>query len=181
MRKRFPLIWILLGAGILVTGILQLATRYTPGSPDELADKGAPQDQDQAAPTGTKPYVITNSPFTREYGKADSTISRDLEVLQLTMSEYRLLVKNHADLPFGNNQELMARLLGKNNHLTSFIPPDHPMINAAGELVDRWGTPLHIHPLSSKRVEIRSAGPDKKMWTRDDVVNDPRPKLPPRR
>jgi len=146
--------------------------------PDKVISEGA---TDYKTEKGTQPFTIQDSYFTREYGNPEGSITRDLEVFQITVSEYRLLVKNHADLPYGNNQELMSYLLGKNNHLTAFIPRDHPMINKNGEIIDRWGTPLHIHPLSSKRIELRSAGPDKKMWTADDVINDPRPKLPPRR
>jgi hypothetical protein len=35
--------------------------------------------------------------------------------------------------------------------------------------VDRWGEPLYFHAISRDRLEIRSAGPDKIMWTPDDV------------
>jgi hypothetical protein len=35
--------------------------------------------------------------------------------------------------------------------------------------VDRWGTPLYFHAISRDRLEVRSAGPDKVMWTEDDV------------
>ena len=43
-------------------------------------------------------------------------------------------------------------------------------LNAAGELVDPWGTPYFFHQLSATEMEIHSAGPDKVMWTRDDLV-----------
>ena len=36
--------------------------------------------------------------------------------------------------------------------------------------VDPWGTPYFFHQLSSTEMEIRSAGPDKRLWTDDDVV-----------
>jgi hypothetical protein len=41
-------------------------------------------------------------------------------------------------------------------------------VNEAGELTDRWGTAYFFHQLSSREMEIRSAGPDRKMWTEDD-------------
>ena len=53
------------------------------------------------------------------------------------------------------------------------LPPDHPAINPNGELCDRWGTPFFFHAESAKKMEIRSAGPDKKMWNDDDVVFAP--------
>ena len=43
-------------------------------------------------------------------------------------------------------------------------------VNADGELVDPWGTPYFFHQLSGTEMEIHSAGPDKKMWTDDDLV-----------
>ena len=46
-------------------------------------------------------------------------------------------------------------------------------INRNGELCDRWGTPFFFHAESAAHMEIRSAGPDKKMWTDDDVAFSP--------
>jgi len=43
-------------------------------------------------------------------------------------------------------------------------------INAKGELVDYWGTPFFFHQLSGTQMEIHSAGPDRQMWTGDDIV-----------
>ena len=37
-------------------------------------------------------------------------------------------------------------------------------------ILDRWGAPYFFHQLSKNEMEIRSAGPDKAMWTNDDVV-----------
>ncbi len=43
-------------------------------------------------------------------------------------------------------------------------------VNDNGELVDRWGTPYFFHQISGADTEIRSAGPDKIMYTADDIV-----------
>jgi hypothetical protein len=43
-------------------------------------------------------------------------------------------------------------------------------MNSNGELMDRWGTPIFFHALSKDQMEIRSAGPDRVMWTADDVI-----------
>jgi hypothetical protein len=43
-------------------------------------------------------------------------------------------------------------------------------VNGDGELVDPWGTPYFFHQLSGTDMEIRSAGPDKTMWTDDDLM-----------
>jgi hypothetical protein len=44
-----------------------------------------------------------------------------------------------------------------------------------GGLVDRWGTPYWFHPNSAHQVEIRSAGPDRQLFTDDDLVINPSP------
>ena len=43
-------------------------------------------------------------------------------------------------------------------------------VNENGEMVDPWGTPYFFHQLSGHEMEIHSAGPDKIMWTFDDLV-----------
>ena len=75
--------------------------------------------------------------------------------------------------PVGSNAEITAALTGQNKLRLSLIPADHSAINKAGELCDRWGTPFFFHAESATRMEIRSAGPDKKMWSDDDVVISP--------
>jgi hypothetical protein len=75
--------------------------------------------------------------------------------------------------PTGTNAEITAALAGKNPLRLALVPADHPAINREGELVDRWGTPFFFHAESATRMEIRSAGPDRKMWTDDDVAFAP--------
>ncbi|MFO1477364.1 MAG: hypothetical protein U1F98_11995 [Verrucomicrobiota bacterium] len=73
--------------------------------------------------------------------------------------------------PVGTNPEITAALNGQNPGRTVFLDPAAGLrINASGELVDPWGTPFFFHQLSRNVMEIRSAGPDGKMWTADDVV-----------
>jgi hypothetical protein len=73
--------------------------------------------------------------------------------------------------PVGNNPEITAALNGGNPKQINFIKPEAGMrINENGELVDAWGTPFFFHQLSGSETEIHSAGPDKIMWTSDDLV-----------
>jgi hypothetical protein len=73
--------------------------------------------------------------------------------------------------PVGTNPEITAQLNGGNPKGINFIDPEAGMrINGNGELVDSWGTPLFFHQLSANDTEVRSAGPDKTMWTGDDLV-----------
>lgn len=73
--------------------------------------------------------------------------------------------------PVGNNPEITAALAGNNPKQINFIKPEAGLrVNESGELVDAWGTPLFFHQLSGTDTEVRSAGPDRKMWTPDDLV-----------
>ncbi len=72
--------------------------------------------------------------------------------------------------PVGSNEEITRALNGDNPKQVKFLKPDGNRVNEQGELVDPWGTPYFFHQLSGKEMEIRSAGPDRKMWTEDDLV-----------
>ena len=75
--------------------------------------------------------------------------------------------------PTGSNAEITAALTGANRLGLVLIPRTHPAINAEGELCDRWGTPYFFHSESRRRTTVRSAGPDRRMWTADDVEHSP--------
>ena len=63
-------------------------------------------------------------------------------------------------------------LNGDNPKQANFLNAEAGMrVNGQGELVDSWGTPYFFHQVSGTETEIRSAGPDRKMWTEDDLVS----------
>ncbi len=73
--------------------------------------------------------------------------------------------------PVGTNPEFTKQLTGDNPKHINFISPESGMrVNDNGELVDPWGTPYFFHQISGSDTEIRSAGPDKIMYTADDIV-----------
>ena len=73
--------------------------------------------------------------------------------------------------PVGNNAEITRALMGENPKQVNFIIADAGLrVNGQGELIDAWSTPFFFHQLSGTQMEIRSAGPDKIMWTLDDLV-----------
>jgi len=98
-------------------------------------------------------------------------IHSDLRQIDAIFAAYRSALRSGN--PVGENSEITAALTGRNRLSCAFIPPGHPAINAKGELCDRWGTPFFFHQLSGERMEIRSAGPDRRLWTRDDEVLTP--------
>jgi hypothetical protein len=87
----------------------------------------------------------------------------------------RVVMKNYdsafGENPVGTNPEITEALLGKNPKGINFITPESGLrVNEQGEMVDAWGTPFFFHQLSGQEMEIHSAGPDRKMWTSDDLI-----------
>jgi hypothetical protein len=72
--------------------------------------------------------------------------------------------------PVGTNPEITSALAGQNPKQINFLKPDGNRVNPKGELVDTWGTAYFFHQLSAHQMEIRSAGPDRVMYTADDLV-----------
>ncbi len=95
-------------------------------------------------------------------------IRADLSIIASVFAAYRSIYPGRGN-PVGDNREITDTLLGRNPNGIIFLQPGHRAINAKGELCDRWGTPFSFHAKSGIRMEVRSAGPDKKMRTPDDV------------
>lgn len=103
------------------------------------------------------------------YAEPEVPAEEDLTSLAHAMENFALLVKGNDPLPLGANEEIAAALRGKNKAKFRALPDDSRAFNAAGQLVDRWGSPLFFHANSRDRIDIRSAGPDRRMWTTDDL------------
>jgi hypothetical protein len=106
----------------------------------------------------------------------NGTIDQDLETLQ---EVFRLHARVHGGPPEGLNEDIAAHLTGENSVGSILFPPDHRAL-ANGALIDRWGTPFWFHQVSPALTEIRSAGPDRQLFTSDDsVLNDSGVTAPP--
>lgn len=106
---------------------------------------------------------------------ADSgSIERDLDILTEVLDAWQSNFPGGGN-PVGTNLEITRALTGRNRLKLDLIPADHPAVNSRGELCDRWGTPFEFHQISGSHMEIRSAGPDRVLYTDDDVVGNPGP------
>ena len=108
----------------------------------------------------TTPAKTSDAPTT-----ADVPIETALEEVQTMLRDYRSAVGEN---PVGTNAEIMRAINGDNLKQANIGPPSGQRLNEHGELVDPWGTPYFFHQVSGNRMEIRSAGPDRVMWTADD-------------
>ncbi len=123
-------------------------------------------------PQSSPPAALERSTLADELNATGSDVQRDLRIVTEIVATYRTNFLQ-AGNPTGTNAEITSTLSGKNRLRLAFIPPDHRAINREGELCDRWGTPFFFHAESATRTGIRSAGPDRKMWTEDDIALDP--------
>jgi hypothetical protein len=119
--------------------------------------------------TGPASAVPVGDRILRDYGQPHTTPENDLTQVARLIENYLLLVKNAGTRPLAVNADFAAAFRGMNPAQERFLSDEHPALNDAGELVDRWGSPLFFHALGGGRYEVRSAGPDRTMWTTDDI------------
>ena len=97
----------------------------------------------------------------------------DLRKIQRVAVGYFSVVKDSSRFPIGGNEDFSAALRGENPNREVFIPAGHPVFSPAGLLMDRWGSPLIIHPQAWRQLELRSAGQDRIPYNGDDLVLSP--------
>jgi len=128
-----------------------------------------------ALPTTPPPKPVAlaateEPPIGPELGEADSGLT-PVTVLENMRAAFRQYSLRFGGNPVGNNSEITAALNGQNPRQVVFLTPeDGARFNVRGEMVDHWNTPYFFHQLSRTQMEIRSGGPDRRMWTADDLV-----------
>lgn len=124
-----------------------------------------------AAPSGeaTPPLEDLSAGYLQGYGEEGADPRRDLALVKDVIEAFSYSVKVPDALPTAGNREIVRALQGENAYRIRFVTPGARFLNDDGELLDRWGTPLHFHFVEASDVAIRSAGPDRTMWTADDL------------
>jgi hypothetical protein len=144
-----------------------------PETPPPAPDPEPEPEPPQPVIPPPKPVSIASTEETPpgpELGELDSGLT-PATVLENLRGVFRQYILRFHENPVGDNAEITQALNGGNPKQVIFLQPDDGMrVNARGELVDNWGTPFFFHSLSRTEMEIRSAGPDHKMWTGDDLV-----------
>jgi cytoskeletal protein RodZ len=125
--------------------------------------QGTDEDAPSVSIVSDRPrFVAEVSTVQRKAGEKDV----DLQKASVSLRDYRKVFHQN---PVGNNAEITRLLLGQNSRGSKYLPED-AQLNDKKELTDRWDQPLFFHQISATTMEIRSAGPDRKMWTADDEV-----------
>ncbi len=112
----------------------------------------------QPTPTGAVPTTTPDIPI---------AVQTEMETVKFFLRDFRAALDGN---PVGNNVEITKALMGANPKKTRFVLPGDVRVNAKGELIDHWGTSYFFHALSAHKMEVRSAGADRRLWTGDDIV-----------
>ncbi len=129
-----------------------------------------------AAARLTPPHLLSsekNSPESAHAWQrllaADGSGREDLAILKELTDAFLQSVPVAQRPPLGFDTDL-ARILTNIDYLgEEALPTSHPSLRD-GRLIDRWGSPWLVHPLSHDVVQLRSAGPDGRLFTADDLV-----------
>ncbi len=150
-----------------------LTKSIQPETPEPAPDPEPEPEQPkpvQPVPKTVALAAVEEAPSGPEIGELNSGLT-PVTVLENMRSVFRQYNLRFHENPVGDNAEITRILSGENPKHAVFLNPDDGMrVNSRGELVDNWGTPYFFHQLSRSEMEIRSAGPDNRMWTSDDLV-----------
>ena len=158
---------------LLAVAVAILAGGWFFLQPPPQAEQGEVKKPGRVLPPSVKPVPpdLTILPMAEEVAAAlaakDGTVEDDLATIELLLSSYG---RNHGGNPTGENEEITAALLGKNDKRVAYLKRGGSYLDQAGRLIDRWGNPYAFHSLTSTWTEIRSAGQDGKLFTKDDGV-----------
>ena len=176
MRKSGLIFAILIALGVSAYLLQQKSPVESPSTTENIEDQKAnenPENQKETGPQTKSEYDDFSHQFMVDYGNSDVTPQKDVSQVFNMLQSYFSLVKTKDPLPLGSNREITTALTGENAYRTRVLDPQSSWINQNGELIDRWKTPLYFHAIDAKNVGIRSAGPDQKMWTNDDLIDTP--------
>lgn len=114
------------------------------------------------------PPVVTPPPEPKGLTPQEvQTVREAIDNLEFVFRDFATAVGGN---PVGTNAEITAALRGDNEKQVKLEMPAGSTVNPQGELCDPWGTPWFFHQLSRLKMEIRSAGKDKQLYTEDDFV-----------
>ena len=122
--------------------------------------------RNEEKPTADYSSTINFHDSFKGYGTEPQTVFDDLTQIYGLLEFYKMEMGNIFP-PVTSNKALVDSLSGNNKYKKRFELPNQILKNA--ELIDRWETPLSFHSLSSRILDVRSAGPDKSMYTEDDI------------
>lgn len=128
------------------------------------------------APTLLEPRAATADKPLQSWERMlarDGSPVEDREVLAEMVSNFLQSAPVDHRPPLGTNEEITRALMNPDSLGDAALPATHPAI-IDGQLVDRWGSPWFFHQQSADVIEVRSAGPDRRLFSEDDVKSETR-------
>jgi len=162
-KQRLRAAALILGLLVLIVWILQREDPVTSPPPPALTDKPV---ADEASPLPAIETLGIATELSATLSKPEGPPEEELQAVAQLLYVYR---QGFGENPVGQNEDVVAALLGENEKRTAFLPAGISSI-VEGRLVDRWGSPYWFHPVSGREMEIRSAGPDRELFTGDDLA-----------
>ena len=173
--KRLPLILIALPVVIVFVMLLTMMrwkffkSSGKPAAAETIATNSAASITATPSAANTGKPLLLGETILLGYASTNLPPQNDLTLMSRLMGNSLLLLKSAANQPLSANEDWAALFRGQNAAHERFLPDSSVALNTQGQLIDRWGTPLFFHALGGKRHELRSAGPDGKLWTDDDI------------
>jgi hypothetical protein len=169
MRKS-AIAWLVLAA--ILASIVWFA--YRPGKPQPAP---VPPPVSTVVPRPTPPELLEPRPASAERPieswerllARDGSPQEDRDALADLVTNYLQALPDSRRPPLGTNDEITRALTDRDSLGDAALPDNHPGI-IGGQLVDRWGNPWHFHQQSADLIEVRSAGPDGRLFTNDDIA-----------
>lgn len=184
MQKVRAPIWLLLLSAAGVGTLWWWAHHEEPGptprgdapAPGRVVAPAAPSSGSAFAP-GEPPRLLAPREATAERPvlawerllAADGSPQEDIVALGDLVNGYLQSGLGAARRTIGFNEDLVPALSDAAALGEAALPAEHPAIRE-GRLIDRWGTPWQVHPLAGDSLQLRSAGPDRRLYTADDLV-----------
>ena len=170
MRKH---LFTILGLGLIIGVVLILFYKGPQPVKTEVAEVTSTPPAEVKPPAKISSEQQMGDQILADYASPESDGQEDVKLFYHYLTNIFMLIKSRDSKQYAINEDLASFLLGKNNYKTPCVSADSHIFNEKGLIVDRWQTPIHIHTISNDRFEIRSAGPDRKIFSEDDFIWPP--------
>jgi hypothetical protein len=118
-------------------------------------------------PDPSRLQKVSSHPMAVSFGKSPGRVAEECSILLEILQFYR---QEFGAFPTGeDNASIMNALKGNNPSGLPIFPSEHPRFAEDGSLLDAWGKPFFFHTISSQQIEVRSLGPDRIIFTDDDI------------
>ncbi len=167
MRRWFPIAVLVLILGMI--GMLAWVSNLLDSRPLRTPAAAAKSQLPPAASTAS----IGPESLLEGYADPATPPIEDLRKIHRLATAYFSVIKDPTRFPIGGNEDFAAALRGENPNREVYVRPENPVFGLDGRLIDRWGSPLIVHPEAWRQLELRSAGPDRTPYNDDDLILSP--------